>query len=225
MMNTAKIYNSIMYKTSSRQNEILAAIQNPMNKELVDQLDAYLDDDVKSKSKKITFKDKRTSESDLDSKSSGDSKRLPGSNPTKFSDDANDSNDKLNSLDSDTDSDTEDVDLKTNSKDASVDSSTIVSSACSGKLDHSVLSEIKDNLNGVADTSGVNRIRIKDSEIWIYYEDRINLNSVMSCVLEYLNSWGYNYLEFNRLARSDNAMVFELICDSSETSMNPMTEV
>ena len=86
--------------------------------------------------------------------------------------------------------------------------STIVSSACSGKLDHSVLSEIKDNLNGVADTSGVNRIRIKDSEIWIYYEDRINLNSVMSCVLEYLNSWGYNYLEFNRLDRSDNAMVF-----------------
>ncbi len=70
---------------------------------------------------------------------------------------------------------------------------------------------IKGSLNNVAETAGAIRVAIKNNELWIYYKDDINLNNVMTEVVDYLANSGYDYLEFNRLARSDNAIVFEVI--------------
>jgi hypothetical protein len=66
---------------------------------------------------------------------------------------------------------------------------------------------VKTTLNNNAETKGVSRASIKDDELWVYYEDSINLNKVMANAIEILNSLDYG-LEFNRLARSDNAIVF-----------------
>lgn len=71
-------------------------------------------------------------------------------------------------------------------------------------------SEIKNMLNELEDTAGVNRILRKGSEIWIYYEDSMNLNKIMGTVVEALNDAYSGKLSFNRLARSDNAIVFEV---------------
>lgn len=72
------------------------------------------------------------------------------------------------------------------------------------------LDEIKGTLNHVADTAGVSRIEMKDHELWIFYNDEVNLNNIMTEVIELLNNTGYTYLSFNRLARSNNAIVFEI---------------
>ena len=57
-----------------------------------------------------------------------------------------------------------------------------------------------------------------------YYDDKINLNNVMGPVLELLNAASYTYLQFNRLARTDNAIVFQVELMSS-TNMLPSNEV
>lgn len=70
------------------------------------------------------------------------------------------------------------------------------------------LTSLKATLNSREETTGVTRIAEKENEIWIYYNDDTNLNEIMTDVIEYLMNNGYDILEFNRLARSDNAIVF-----------------
>lgn len=84
------------------------------------------------------------------------------------------------------------------------------------------IQDIKGYLNSRADTCGVSRIKEKENnELWIYYEDNINLNDVMSSVIETLELPGYSYLEFNRLARSDNAMVFIISRQDTYSGKDP----
>lgn len=91
--------------------------------------------------------------------------------------------------------------------------STKVKVTSSIQLMHDLNSEIehiKGTLNVNSDTAGVNRILLKNQELWVYYSDDINLNNVMGPAIELLNASGFTYLSFNRLARSDNAIVFEV---------------
>ena len=70
---------------------------------------------------------------------------------------------------------------------------------------------IKGTLNAREDTNGVIRLEVKDHELWIYFNDDVNLNDKMVEVISVLNSTGYTYLKFNRLARSNNAIVFDVM--------------
>lgn len=78
------------------------------------------------------------------------------------------------------------------------------------------LTVLKNTLNEREDTAGVTRIAEKDNEVWIYYNDDVNLNNVMTEVIECLMNSGYESFEFNRLARSDNAIVFVVVRETSE---------
>jgi len=77
------------------------------------------------------------------------------------------------------------------------------------------LNILKGTLNSRAETAGVIRIAEKENEIWIYYNDDINLNDVMVDVIECITALDTQPLEFNRLARSDNAVVF--VIDTKST--------
>jgi hypothetical protein len=79
-----------------------------------------------------------------------------------------------------------------------------------------IANEIKGTLNVRQDTAGVNRVQIKNDELWIYYNDDINLNNVMANVIGVLNTANYSYFEFNRLARTDNAIVFTVDVETSK---------
>ena len=72
---------------------------------------------------------------------------------------------------------------------------------------------IKGTLNVKEDTNGVTRLNVADSELWIYFHDDVNLNDKMVEVINTLNAAGYTYLKFNRLARSNNAIVFDIGLD------------
>ena len=85
---------------------------------------------------------------------------------------------------------------------------------------------IKSILNAKDDTSGVSRVGVKDNkEVWVYYNDNVNLNDVMVPVIEQMNASGYNYLEFNRLARSDNAVVFVVLREDTDRRKKSQSEV
>ena len=49
------IFASKLYRASSRQSELKAAINNPMNKELVIQLQSYLDPEYRKPKEKSNF--------------------------------------------------------------------------------------------------------------------------------------------------------------------------
>ena len=47
--------------------------------------------------------------------------------------------------------------------------------------------------------------------MWLYYDDETNLNDTIYAVVSLFNSSGYNMIKFNRLARSNNAIVFDIL--------------
>lgn len=104
-----------------------------------------------------------------------------------------------------------------------INSSSIVGSSwASGcttcNKDNYSLDAILGLLNSRQDTCGVRRVVNKhdNEEIWIYYNDDINLDKVMENVISLLSSTSYTSLNFNRLARTENAIVFSIERSASQ---------
>lgn len=230
------IFASKLYQVSSRKDRIHSAYMNPLNAELVQQIDSYvspkyqklLDEEESQVGENMNPAGGENSESSLGSGSSSSSSGggssfsggsgsfsggdIPGmitDEPDEYSDsDIDDTSSEVSAPESAPASDSE-------PDDDSVEQSTVIASSCTEK-DASLETEtMKGSLNAVEDTAGVTRIRVKDKELWIYYQDSVNLNSVMGPVIDSMNALGYTYLEFSRLARSDNAIVFD-IYDSTQ---------
>lgn len=88
------------------------------------------------------------------------------------------------------------------------------------------LNVLKATLNNREDLAGVTRVAQKEKEIWIYYRDEVNLNNIMVDVIEFIaNTQEYKCFTFNRLARSDNAIVFEITLESYQYPEKSVEEV
>lgn len=194
----SSIYKSKFYLASVRKSQIRAAIANPMNKELVVQLQSYLDnvvdkDDVMPKDSEDIAPEGKNAESkgkNIDKKHSSAPKTKGGatSPPLSFHDVGEDTEEPV----------IEDA--------PPVEEKAATESSC--KADTAISTDVlMGQLNVVTDTSGVSRIEIHDEEVWIYYQDSINLNNIIDSVIKTVNSAGYP-LEFNRFARTNNAIVF-----------------
>lgn len=217
------IFASKLYRASSRQSELKAAINNPMNKELVTQLQSYLDPEYRKPKEKLNFVERsaeahqEAEENFLDAKTGGgDFGSAPhsGSVPEDFSEPTAIENLDVNSEES---SDVPPDDESTNTDKANsstkIGKSAVTADCCINARGYATLVPA---LNARDDTKGATRYRIKDTELWVYYDDSVNLNNVMAPVIDYMNAASFDKAEFNRLARSDNAIVFEL----SEVSDN-----
>lgn len=222
-----------MFKSSKHQEKVLAALGAFENTELVKQLEEYLDDEYKP------MDDCKPSE--LDATSSDDAVN-PGkpesSNPSPIRPVSKKSNlsSKISDLDNDLNPDSEDdsdTTPDTAVEDSSIDSSSTISQKSvtanttlqnplivTQNLYSSLVGELKGTLNARSETSGVARIAIKSEELWIYYNDDVNLNSMMPNVIDVLNAANYYYLVFNRLARTDNAIVFDLTTTDTNNSVD-----
>lgn len=226
---------SAIYRASSDKVRIDSALQNPINVELVTQLSDALDD--RSRDELRRAKLSREEERDHDDHSASDEGRndsnarnaderttaQPALNHTVIDDpffdlgpDGHDEADDAAGEDTTNESPADAIADEINES-AKIEGTpvtaqtTLYSYEPPAPLDFRSISEIiKCTLNGRADAAGVNRILVKDNELWIYYKDSVNLNGVMGVVIEFLNNSGYPYLAFNRLARSENAMVFEI---------------
>lgn len=203
-------------------------MQDPINAELVQQLSEYLDDEAKMElSQAVKEEEAEAAAAQGDdsqvvapSESSGSFGGGGGGHSSFTGDVLSDFGDD-EPMDMDVPADTE----SSEPEEAPVEESTKISgrpikaTSVIWTTLEDVVSEcdtIQGTLNAREDTKGASRMQVKDSELWIYYSDDTNLNDIMISVIEVLNSTGYTYLAFSRLARSNNAIVFDISLNTSE---------
>lgn len=229
------IYSSKLFRSSSRKEKIRASLESPVNAELIKQLDEYIGDEYKQKntpkktdkSAEDEFFDNDQGNNDSSSETSEDASHSGGNFglSEKYGDDLDAEGaaafDDTQVSESDESEETDDSDssaeASVNIKKPYIQADTIITKPF--VENHVTLSglagELKGTLNARADTSGVVRVSVKNDEVWIYYNDNTNLNNVMSPVIEIINAANYQYLIFNRLARTDNAIVFTINCNDT----------
>ena len=230
-----------MFKYSQHQDKILAAIQNPINSELVQQLSQYVDFSSIPKLNDLPETKKSEELSHKTPETVSDNRHVVfNPKPVRFApknlvEDNSKAENTSKEEQSKNDEETNSKEIQENPsedlKEDSVNSSSNIvlgqtvlypnTCVCMNKLPE-VVNQIKSTLNLNSNTSGVNRVLVKDKELWIYYNDSINLNNVMGAVIELLNAANYNYLNFNRLARSDNAIVFEISVNDTDDKVDPI---
>lgn len=210
------IYSCKLFQNSSRKQAIKAAIQDPLNVELVTQLREYLDPEyVESPEPDVSEKTSEISDNpDKDGVPARSSDvghiPTPGFSKPSGGDDSQRLSDRYaDDLEAIEDENPVDLPIKseTTEDDVAVESATEIDSlepVCGEAVDTATL---KDALCESYATEGVQRIRESESELWIYYVDSVNLNKIMSDVIDYIQLH-YPQYQFNRLARTDNAIVF-----------------
>ena len=228
-----------LYQASTRKDKIRAALENPINAELLKQLDEYLNDEYRPKK----ADEAEPENNDYDSSDEWDFDNVD-SDPDSFSAPTSQGGPRLSekygdeldaegvakseatqvseeSTDSDDTDDTTTADSSTAVRKMPISADTVITAPfVENHVSLAGLSgEIKGTLNARASTQGVVRTSVKNDELWVYYSDSTNLNNVMSAVIDLLSAANYQFLIFNRLARTDNAIVFTI---NSNDTMNAM---
>lgn len=237
------IYASKFYKASKNKDAIHAAMANPINVELVQQLSEYLDDEYKAKRVEIEEEkqEEQKVEEPAETSEASDTTEAPshgfggGSSAPSAPHKADHHLSEMLEEDKFGDGSVEaDVEKPEQPKeDTEVSEATKVSGqavtaseapiSCPVKSLAKQTDSIMGLLNTDTDTTGVRLVSVKkDAELWIYYKDAINLNNVMEPVIAKLNAANYSYLNFNRLARTDNAIVFDI--EMSPSPVDPISE-
>jgi hypothetical protein len=226
------IFSSKLFAVSNRKDAIRAAASNPINQNLMQQLSTALDkpyqkaeylldedDQAKLKQKqsadtepevKDDIEVNQTESNFTEPKGTSTAPHRPSNLHSKFKEaEKNMSEDEQAPTLEDAPMDDSGVDTTTEAA-TDIDNGIVANNVDEEIQDTKSLTDsVKTTLNNNAETKGVSRVSIKDDELWVYYEDSINLNKVMANVIETLNSLDYG-LEFNRLARTDNAIVFDI---------------
>lgn len=215
------IYSSKLYRSSNRKEKIRANMSNPINVELVQQLESYSDDEDKKRSIHNISKE-RTDSDRISDNDKNQTNNEPVTKHIRFHDDSEsmkqdeDSNkdgiiDETLEKDVNSDPITEDSSDTSTSEDSDdlnkdeVSESTHLESQCD-TLDQYYL---KSFLNSNKKTSGVVRVSSTDDECWVYYNDNVNLNTIIDDVIDSVTN-SYSSFIFNRLARKYNAVVFTI---------------
>ena len=195
------VMSSFVYSGSSRKAAILAAATNPINTELVTQLVRYLDEEYLKPKEEFVGDDSENGSTEASGEPATQPNLLPPSEEPSFS--GSDHSESLASMFGD------DVELPEESAEPEEDSEPEVASSTNATESlENISASIASTLNAVDTTSGVRSAKVLGTELWIYYKDNINLNSVMESVIDAVAP---HELEFNRLARSHNAIVFTSI--------------
>lgn len=225
------ILQSTVFKGSKNKSAILAAMNNPINRELVQQID-FLDayDDVEPEVDSEGVDIANTPEGEAGGSESSFSPSMGGGfsggsfTGDDFSEDLGD--DSLEFEESGLEGegsedgvmddegfesveDLEDVD------DEPVESSTAINAGTFVNVETvaNAVNEIPGTLNCVEETQGVTHCILKggsDNEIWIYYSTEVDINSVLENVNKTLITKDYNFLEFDRVSREKNAIVYSI---------------
>lgn len=244
--------SSELFKSSKNKSKILSTISNPINKELVKQLESYvkvsdltdednsegsnLDDSTESNS---SYPEVNTN--DTSSEDTHKSEQTHTSNPASFvpndsydtseTDDSEETSSEGSGEDNNTEDDSSDefdsndVNESTSTNKTEIKSSTYVTADIVAKA----VNELPGALNLSDDTKGVDYAAFKTNannanEVWIYYDSEVDVSKILSNVVTYLLSSGYYYLQFNRVSRDDNALVFVVNWVSNYFNVKSVTD-
>lgn len=219
MITSSKLFAA---KSIKDQNRIKAAMANPINSELLQQLSSYLD----VPDNKITVEDKSINKAETrkefrkDVKRS-DERRLKSDEPKPYKSDEPEvlpiSEEPAGHTDEDDD----------NVPESGDDNLTSASNLTANTEIYNFSPDVlQGNLNTVDQTSGVIKVSVFDKELWIHYKDGINLNDKIDPVIEFM-AQNYPNMAFNRLVRTKNAFVFDfdILCQVSAPQVESMSDV
>lgn len=218
------IYSSKMFLASKNKSKIQSALNDPMNGELVQQLRSYLDDDFLKESEELKDQEefaKSLNELDdvpTENEESFDdfTENAPSygepSKPSRSSSPSHSMTEDFDSLSDQGVPDANDpmVETESSSDDTETEPSDDTVEESKKIKSSTITPDLMAILNASDATKGVRRINSSiDSELWIYYDDSVNLNHVMENVISSVNTCCPN-VEFSRLARTYNAVVFSV---------------
>lgn len=237
-MKLSRIYASKLYLTNPRREAINAAINDSENVELVQQLSEYLDKDAREKldeavQEELAETEAKESENapevglednfdkDVPDENNVFSPSYSGgggipSGPDNFGGDMEGEGSDIFDMPEGDEGGGEPAPAP--EPDDAVEESTAIYGKVTAdtalEFNINTLAEeaeiIKGTLNSKDTTAGVIRLVIVDNELWLYYKDEVNIGDIMVDVIESLNASAYTYLSFSRLARSNNAIVFDI---------------
>lgn len=212
MVTLTQIYASKIFKASNRKEKILSAFNTSgLNIQLTVQSPDSVEDAYKPMTRKPdTSPEPQDEENKDENQSIRDSKHSAspsGSHSSSSSlpsfDDLVDVPDFSDVSDEPSDSDEPAPEPNSNPDDDIAESTDI-----SGVTDIDTESTVKSALDTADPSIQSNRVKYKGDELWIYYNDDINLNNIMTDVIDLVED-KCPYMQFNRLARSENAIVFQ----------------
>ena len=208
------IFSSKMFLASKNQDKIRAAFTDNANIELIEQLDEYIGDEYIALLKPEKQKDEKSDTTQTKSEQKSSGTPIKPSLREEYTDLEDDFVD-----DAELNSDSEKP-MNTDNSTETVENSTAIKSATTviPVSYEDAVTEIKGILNANSSTAGVSRVQKKDDEVWIYYKDNVNLNNIMDNVIDAMTN-GYLWMIFNRLARSENAMVFAIVKNDTDITM------
>lgn len=242
------ITTSKLYKGSKNQEKILAAFNSPLNKNLVRQLTSYVDEDYIDDEVDNTEVpnnpelEELSDNEDLDVKKPDKSKNST-SNTKNVSKASFKPSENFESHDNELENSNEDEPNETskslenkqdnkeqdNKEDEVEESTTLKSVASSTYVTVDTVSQAVNEIPGILNldesTAGVTYTKLKggsSNELWIYYNSESDINQVLDKVNKKLSDSGYYFLEFNRVSRDENAIIFSINWISNYFSPNQL---
>ena len=104
-----------------------------------------------------------------------------------------------------------DLKVHSDNPDIAIDKS-YVQSCVRPAVDYQAMAKVvQGTLNMNALTSGVDKATVEDGELFLYYSPKISIDSVMADAIRLISASSYTYLEFNRVIRNENALVFKIL--------------
>lgn len=181
------IYGAKLFRSSCRKEHIKANMANPINTELVTQLSSMIDTVDDDTDETIVDPIPEDADATLEDPGMVDDEDTSPSN----SSDEDEDNGAISEEDfPETDEPQPD---NIDSEDPTVDDTDRLEAA----------------LNGNSNTQGVIRCAEKDDEVWVYYNDDINISKILPDIMDELDANNITDMSFSRIARSNNAIVFD----------------
>lgn len=181
------IYGAKLFRSSCRKEHIKANIADPINTELVTQLSSMIDtvdDDTDA-----TIVDPIPEDADATLEEPG----MVNDEDTSPSDSSDEDEDNGSISEEDFPETGESQPDNIDSEDPTVNDTDRLEAA----------------LNSNSNTQGVIRCAEKDDEIWVYYNDDINISKILPDIMDELDASNITDMSFSRIARSNNAIVFD----------------
>lgn len=181
------IYGCKLFRSSDRKDHIRANIANPINTELVTQLSSMIDtvdDDTDE-----TIVDPIPEDADATLEEPG----MVDDEDTNQADSSDEDEDNGSISEEDFPETSEPQPDNIDSEDPTVND----------------IDRLESALNGNSNTQGVIRCAEKDDEIWVYYNDDINISKILPDIMDELDASNITDMSFSRIARSNNAIVFD----------------
>lgn len=181
------IYGAKLFRSSCRKEHIKANMANPINTELVTQLSSMIDTVDDDTDETIVDHIPEDVDSTVEEPDMVDDE---DTDPTDSVDEDEDNSSASEENFPETDEPQPD---NIDSADPTVEDTDRLESA----------------LNSNSNTQGVIRCAEKDDEIWVYYNDDINISKILPDIMDELDANNITDMSFSRIARSNNAIVFD----------------